>query len=285
MNKKAKDKAKRQQKVQMKITLKNVITFLAFVISVLYLIIFYNYYFGQSSVYASGTIDLANIKNIKISGAKKINIEEIINENQKNGQKEEYSIEEATLEYITKYKDNNKLPKGTLQVVQEGREGKQEITTKRIYQNGELINEEQVSCKITKASVNKIVEVGTANYESNYKVKVGDTLYVTSDRLTVRVEPEEQSQKIATLAKDDELKLLEIRNDWYKIASSSIIGYVKAESTTYIDNTPKQQEVENKNTNKIEPLSFDMALNKPSGLSLEQFRKVLKDSKDTNKIF
>jgi len=28
-----------------------------------------------------------------------------------------------------------------------------------------------------------------------------------------------------------------------------------------------------------------MALNKPSGLSLEQFKKVLNDSKDTNKIF
>ena len=285
MNKKAKDKAKRQQKVQMKITLKNVITFLAFIISVLYIVIFYNYYFGQSSVYASGTMDLANTENIKISEAKKINIEEIISKNQEDGQKEEYSIEEVTLEYITKYKNNDNLPKGRLQVVQEGREGKQEITKKRIYKNSELIKEEQVACKITKASVNKIVEVGTANYESNYKVQVGDTLYVTSDRLTVRVEPEEQSQKIATLAKDDELKLLEIRNDWYKIASSSIIGYVKAESTTYIDNTPKQQEVENKNTNKIEPLSFDMALNKPSGFSLEQFKKVLIDNKDTNKIF
>ncbi len=32
-------------------------------------------------------------------------------------------------------------------------------------------------------------------------------------------------------------------------------------------------------------LSFDMALNKPSGLTLDQFKKVLTDSKDTNKIF
>ena len=30
---------------------------------------------------------------------------------------------------------------------------------------------------------------------------------------------------------------------------------------------------------------MNMALNKPSGLSLEQFKKVLTDSKDTNKIF
>lgn len=62
-------------------------------------------------------------------------------------------------------------------------------------------------------------------------------------------------------------------------------GYVKQESTTYIDNTKKQQDVEVKETNKIEPLSFDMSLNKPSGLSLQQFKKVLTDRKDTNKIF
>lgn len=223
MNKKAKDKAKRQLKIQMKITLKNVITFLAFIISVLYLVIFYNYYFGQSSVYASGTTTLANVENTKISEAKEIDIEEIINKNQKDGQKEEYLVEETTLEYITKYKNNNSLPKGTLQVVQEGREGKQEITKKRIYQNGELVVEEQVSCKITKASVNKIVEVGTANYTSNYKVKVGDTLYATSDRLAVRVEPSEDAQKITTLSKGNELKLLEIQNDWYKISSDSFI--------------------------------------------------------------
>lgn len=228
MNKKAKDKAKRQLKIQMKITLKNVITFLAFIISVLYLVIFYNYYFGQSSVYASGTTTLANVENTKISGAKEIDIEEIINKNQKDGQKEEYLVEEATLEYITKYKNNNSLPKGRLQVVQEGREGKQEITKKRIYQNGELVAEEQVSCKITKASVNKIVEVGTANYTSNYKVKVGDTLYATSDRLAVRVEPNEEAQKITTLSKGNELKLLEIQNDWYKISSDSYIRICKS---------------------------------------------------------
>ena len=40
------------------------------------------------------------------------------------------------------------LPKNTIQVVQEGREGKQEITKKRIYTNGEVTSEEQVSIKI-----------------------------------------------------------------------------------------------------------------------------------------
>ena len=159
-----------------------------------------------------------------------------------------------------------------MQVIQEGREGKQQITIKKTYQNDELIAEEQVSSKVTKASVNKIVEIGTANYSSNYKVKVGDKLFVTSDRLSVMVEPNEQAQKIATLSKGTELKLL------------------KTESTTYLDANKKEEEKSDTSTtqNKAQltaNLNFHMALNKPSGLTLEQFKTILSDSKDTNKIF
>ena len=282
----AKEKAKKSQKIHKAKMLKNTVIFLAFIISVLYVIILYDHYFERNNVYASET--LAKGENIKISSAKEIDIEEVITENIKQGQKEEYIVQEATLEYITKYRSNANLPKGTIQVVQEGREGKQEITIKKVYQDEELIAEEQVASKITKAFVNKIVEIGTANYSSDYKVKVGDTLYVTSDRLSVMVQPNEQAQKIATLAKGNELKVLEIQNEWYKISGSGTTGYVKAESTTYIDNSPKPQTSTKTDKSKAElisTLSFDMALNKPSGLTLEQFKRVLSDSKDTNKIF
>jgi len=126
---------KRKKKSQMKITLKNIITFLAFIISLLYCVIFYNYYFGRSMVYAKETVASPVQKN-QISQAQEINLEKIIEQNAKQGQKEEYKIEETVLEYITKYRNNNQLPKGQMQVVQEGREGKQQITTKSTYQNG-----------------------------------------------------------------------------------------------------------------------------------------------------
>ena len=286
---KAKEKTRKKQEMHRKITLKNIITFLAFIISLLYGVIFYNYYLGRNNVYASETVLMTKKEEIKISEAQEVKIEEIIAQNAQEGKREEYIVEETTLEYITKYKNNANLPKGQMQVIQEGREGKQEITTKRTYQNDELISEEQVSSKITKAAINKIVEIGTANYTSNYKVKVGDTLYVTSDRLSVMVEPSEGTQKIATLAKGDSLKLLEIQKEWYRISSSNTIGYVKAESTTYREESQKQ-EIQNTTTTKSKAqltagLSFDMALNKPSGLTLEQFKKILSDEKDINKIF
>lgn len=285
---KAKDKVEKKQKIQRKLTLKKKVTFLAFLISLLYGVIFYNYYFGRSKVYASEKVLLSE-ENIEISQAKQINLEDIITRNIKAGKKEEYQIQETVLEYITKYKNNSSLPKGQIQVIQEGRDGKQEIVTKKVYQAEELIEESQVSCRVTKAAVNKIVEIGTAKFTSDYKVKIGDKLYVTSDRLSVRYQPNEQSQKIATLRKDDELKVLAVENEWYQISSGSITGYVKAESTTYRES---KKQVEEKGTiqdqNKaqfITKLSFEMALNKPSGLSLEQFKTVLSDSKDSNQIF
>ena len=283
-------KAKDKNKKHLKITLKSLITFLATIVIILYCVIFYNYYLASNKVYAVEEV-ISTPSNVKISNARKIDIEKILEENAKEGKREEYVVEEAELEYITTYRNNSKLPKGQLQVVQEGREGKQQITIKKTYQDDELISEEQVSTKITKASINKIVEVGTANYSSNYKVKVGDTLYVTSDRLSVMSEANEESQKVATLKNNSELKLLEIQGDWYKISSGSTIGYVKAECTTYIN--PNQEYEQNQSSTTsgkskaqlLSTLSFDMKLNKPSGLTLEQFKKVLSDSKDTNKIF
>lgn len=95
--------------------------------------------------------------------------------------------------------------------------------------------------------------------------------------------------KIATLFKGNELNVLEILENWYKISSSSTVGYVKSECTTYINPNSKYQEDENEvaktKSQLISNLSFDMNLNKPSGLTMEQFKKVLTDNKDTNKIF
>lgn len=288
---KAKDKGKKKQKTYMKITLKSMITFLAFLISLLYIVIFYNYYFGRNKVYASETVSYEQAKEVKISQAQEIDLEKIIEQNAPKSQNEEYIVEEKVLEYLTKYRNNKDLPKGSIQVVQEGREGKQEITTKRIYQEGELVAQEQIACKVTKASVNKIVEIGTGQYSSNYQVKVGDKLYVTSDRLSVMLEPNEQSQKVATLTKADELKLLKIEKEWYQISSKGTIGYVKADCTTYLDKQPKEEN-QKKNTNTTQSkaqlmskLNFAMPLNQPSGLTFEQFKKVLADSKDVNKIF
>ena len=279
---KSKDKIKKHAKV----SLKGIVVSLASIIIVLNIIVAYAYFFQKDEVYAKETN--TNVQNVKISNASALNVEEIMNKNAEEAQQDEYYVEETELEYITKYQQNEQLPTGVMQVIQEGRNGKQEITTKRSYKNGEVVLEEQISSKITKASINKIVEVGSGKGRSTYKVKVGDTVYVTSDRASVMTEPSEEAQKIATLTKGMDVKIVVIENGWYKISGQGVDGYIKGENTTYINPNAKYEgninnNLENKNN--IQSLRFDMALNKPSGLSLEQFKKVLTDSKDKNNIF
>ena len=285
---------------KIKITLKTIIYSAFAFFAILYIIMFCNMYFPINKSYAKETVTNpengnTNIENTansqEISNANKIDVEKIINENTNNGQTEQITKKEEVLEYLTQYRTNKEIPKGISVVVQEGRQGKQEITTKTTYdKDGEQIKEEQINATITKASANKIVEIGGASYTSNYKVKVGDKIYVTSDELAVRAETEEESRKITTLKKNDELKVLEITQNWYKISYQNIVGWVKSECTIYINpnlsEEQKQTTAETKTREQLlSTLSINMQLNKPSGLTLEQFKKVLSDSKDKNKIF
>jgi len=135
-----------------------------------------------------------------------------INTKKKAGKEEVYERQEE-LEYITKYRNNNQIYVGTTQVSQEGKNGIQTITIKKTYDNdGNLINEEQIGCKVTKSSIDKIIEIGTKIYVE-----------------------------------------------------------------------PKKEQIESKaNAN---GLSFNIALNQPSGFTLDQFKLALNDKRDTNKIF
>ena len=276
-------KSKEKERVVFKVTIKRIIIFFASIIILLDLVLIYNRYFNKNTVLAKEENE-SKKENVKISNATNINLDEIIEKNVGLERKEEYYFEEMELEYITKYRTNSSLPKGVLEVKQEGREGKQQITKKRVYENGEVVSEEQVGSKIIKAAVDKIVEVGSSKYKSNYKVKVGDTVRVSSDRASIMVEPSEDSQKIATLAEGKEIKILEINDNWYRISGEGTTGYIKIENTTYnYKFETEKNNTNNKTTNKN--ISFEMALNKPSGLTLEDFKKVLNDTKDTNKIF
>ena len=277
-------KSKEKNK-KVKITLKTII-FSAFAFFILlYMFMFYNIYFPINKSYAKETD--TNPEETRISNANKIDIDEVINTNTDNGQTVQITQKEEVLEYLTEYRTNKTLPKGVSYVVQEGRQGTQNITIKSTYKDGELLSEEQVGASVIKASYNKIIEIGGASYSNNYKVKTGDTVYVTSDELGLMETASEESRKITTLKRNDNLKILKITQNWYEVSYQNMTGWVKNECTTYI-NSKEENETKGSTKTKQElnsNLSFNMALNKPSGLSLEQFKKILNDSKDKNKIF
>lgn len=275
---------------KIKITLKLIIYASFIFFAILYLIMFCNMYIPINKSYAK-EVDAKpeKVETVKISDAKEINIEEIIKENIDDENVEQITTKEETLEYITQYRTNKEIPQGISYVVQEGREGKQKITIKTTYdKEGNIISEEQVGTTIIKASANKIVEIGGANYTSNYKAKVGDKVYVTSDMLALWSDPSEESRKITTLKEKDEIKILEINQSWYKISYGNTNGWVKSECTNYQNPNIKEEQNQTSQKDKqqlMSGLSINMKLNKPSGLSLEQFKKVLTDKKDVNNIF
>ena len=277
-------KSKEKNK-KVKITLKTII-FSAFAFFIfLYMFMFYNIYFPINKSYAKETD--TNPEETRISNANKIDIDEVINTNTDNGQTVQITQKEEVLEYLTEYRTNKTLPKGVSYVVQEGRQGTQNITIKSTYKDGELLSEEQVGASVIKASYNKIIEIGGASYSSSYKVKAGDTVYVTSDELGLMETDSEESRRITTLKRNDNLKILKITQNWYEVSYQNMTGWVKNECTTYI-NSKEENETKESTKTKQElnsNLSFNMALNKPSGLTLEQFKKILNDSKDKNKIF
>lgn len=233
---------------------------------------------------AQQAVDYSNIES-------DIDIMDILNKNTKEEYVEEFIVEETTQEYITVYEEDNSLPKGMVKVLQEGIDGKEQQTIKKIYVNGQLNTEERTDSKIIKPSINKIVAVGTSPYTSNYKVKVGDTLYVTPNTLSVMSQPNKDAEKILTIYSESEVKLIEIQKEWYKISYNNYTGYAPANCFIYIK--PKSLIQNNSGTEEnyskeqlLSKLNFSMNLNEPSGLTLEQFRRILSaNDRDKNKIF
>lgn len=220
-----------------------------------------------------------------------INLEETLKENTSEIVSQEMVIEEIDLEYTTEYRNNASLPKGTIQVIQEGRDGRQNAIIIKKYINDELISEELVSENLIKASVNKIVEIGTGNGINEYTPKVGDNVFVTSSNLSVRLEPDKDSEKLCTLKKDDEIKIAKIEGDYLYIISKEQNGYVPADCVTNIN--PKISYTDNEENSDgnsksilLAKLNFNMNVGKPSGFSLKQFKKVLENQEgDKNNIF
>ncbi|MCF0124505.1 MAG: G5 domain-containing protein, partial [Clostridia bacterium] len=182
--------------------IKKMVFFFVTILIILFGTTIYNKYLKTNEVYAGE-------ENFKISDAKLINLDEIIKNNIETLRKEEYIVEDAELEYITTYENTEELYKGNTKVIREGKTGLQKITRKIIYENGEIISEEQVGTKVVKAAENQVIQIGTKEY------KKPETSIITSNS----------------------------------------------------------------------KINIKMPLNSPSGISLEQFKKILTDSKDINKVF
>ncbi len=221
---------------------------------------------------------------------KEINIDKIVEDNSKVQKKEILENQETDVEFTTQYIENSSLTKGKIQVLQEGVDGKQNSILKNIYEGDKLISSTQISSQITKASVDKIVQIGTGAYSNTYVPVVGDELKATSVTLPIRVEANENSEKIVTINRGQKVTLRAKQGDWYYVAYENYLGFAKADCLEYANPNGTGDGDENNIQYSKEQLSqnlgFSMLLNKPSNLTIEQFKEIFEnDSNDTNNVF
>lgn len=226
----------------------------------------------------------------KQNPSKAIDIESIIERNESEIITEKIEKQETDIEFTTIYRQNDSLAKGKIQTLQEGQDGKQDAVIKKIYKNGELISEAQISSEIKKVSIDKIVEIGTAAFSNNYVPIVGDILKATANTLAIRTEPREDAKKLITIKAGDTVTLKAKQDDWYYVEYQTYLGWAPMDCLVYVNpnGTGDGDEKNNQYTKEelTQNLGFSMLLNKKSGLSIEQFKKVLEhDPSDKNNVF
>ncbi len=220
-----------------------------------------------------------------------INLGEIIENNlaDSNDVIYELTYDEIDLEYTTLYRNNSDLPTGAIQVVQEGTDGRQKVVAIKKYKGEELYKEEILQNNMTRASVDKIVEIGVGEGRYSNRVSKNDTLFVTSNLLTVWSSPLEKTDKVCTLKRNQEVRVIDISEDgeWLYIYSVEGQGYIQSNSVTKIDpNNPNGYDDSLSKAELMKNLNIKMDLNETSNLTLEQFEKILGDDpNDTNDVF
>jgi len=74
---------------------------------------------------------------------------------------EEHSVEEKTIAYTTEVQYSNSIPWGTSEIKQQGKDGKQKVTQKIKYENGEIVTALIADTEVLEEVVNSIKVVGT----------------------------------------------------------------------------------------------------------------------------
>ena len=255
--------------------------------------IIFGIYYTKNISYAAEVNETKLVTEVPITKKdkeKEINIDEIVENNTKVQKIEKLETQETDIEFTTQYIENTSLAKGKIQVLQEGIDGKQNAVLKNVYEGDKLISSVQVSSQITKASIDKIVQIGTGAYSNTYVPVVGDELKATSVTLAIRINPDENAEKLVTINKGDKVTLKAKQGDWYYVAYENYLGWAKMDCLEYVNPNGTGDGDENNIQYTKEQLSqnlgFSMLLNKPSGLTLEQFKKIFEnDSNDKNNVF
>lgn len=215
----------------------------------------------------------------------RLNMQNIISENAGMDRVKEQVVEEREVEFETTYNNNASLPKGEEVVIQEGIIGKDKVTAVKTFEGGNFVEEIILAKEKLEEPTPKIIDLGTSEFLAKHKVHLGDIMYLVNDG-KLKESTDDSSTDVAEIKKYLDIKILELPSEeWVKASFDGIEGYIKTSNLTSSYSTPNIVE-KNRIQRILLKINIDMELNKPSGLTLNDYKKIFTGlSSDTNKIF
>ena len=214
-----------------------------------------------------------------------INLKNLTSDNSSLKKYKVQVIEEKEIEFETTKNEKNDLPLGEEIVIQEGRNGTEDVSFVRTFEKDTMINELVLERKTTLDFVPKLVDVGTSQFLANIKAHIGDTLYLNSNS-PLYSSKEENSNALFEIKEYLDVKLLElVSEDLCKVSFNGIDGYISADKLTSSTVYPAIVE-QNRKQKILLKLNNSMPINVSSGLTSNDFKKVLSNlPNDTTSAF
>ena len=214
-----------------------------------------------------------------------LNTMNIISNNISDFEKKEIATEEISTEYETRYAENDQLPMGERVVVQTGSFGTIERTTIKTYESEKLIDEKIISENIKKSAVDEVIDVGKSQFLADVGAHIGDDLY-TKEEILMHENASDESTTICSIYQYVPVRIVYLSDDaWCIVSVDNKEGYVRTSNLTSESQTPGIKEKVRVQRLMLS-LNKDMSLNSPSGLTRDDFVKVLSGhNEDENHIF
>lgn len=203
-----------------------------------------------------------------------IEIMEILSNNISSSTKKEIITSEIEVPYETTYVENSQLPLNEEVIIENGKVGYIDQTVIKTYENDELISENVIS-EITKTeTVTEVIEKGTSEFLYNMQAHIGDTLYTSDIATMYKKQYEDEEQIVCMVYPYIDIKILSVKDDWSYVTVDGLEGYIKNDLITSAAIYPEVVELCRKQRILV-GVNSAMALNKPSGLTKDDFIRVL----------
>lgn len=215
----------------------------------------------------------------------RLNAHNIITSNAALETVKEQVIEEREIPFEALYTERNTLPKGEEVILQNGINGKKNVTLVRSYENGQMTEENVLREDKIEDFLPQIVDIGTSEFLAKVQAHLKDILYLTKSGI-LHKDMDDASEELAEIPIYLDVTLLDLPSEeWCKVSYNGIEGYLRTTNLTSAKATPGMPE-KNRIQKILLKLNIDMPLNQSSGLTLADYKKIFTGlPNDINNVF